>query len=130
MIAATSFAGATLSKRTSSNQRRSSTLPNGAWNTPGSNGPKPAWYLALEAVSETEPYERPWNAPRNATTYGRAVAWRASLIAVSTISVPELPRYARARPPATGVMSARRLQTSGEIGRGKSLGEKGVQHAA
>ena len=30
--------------------------------TPGSVGPKPAWYFDLDAVSETEPYERPWNA--------------------------------------------------------------------
>ena len=25
-------------------------MPNGAWNTPGSSGPKPAWYLAFDAV--------------------------------------------------------------------------------
>ena len=92
MIAATSLAGASLSKRTSSNQRRSSTRPYGAWNTPGSSGPNPAWYLAFDAVSETDPYVRPWNAPRNATMYGRFVAKRASLIEVSTTSVPELPR--------------------------------------
>ena len=34
----------------------------------------PAWYFAFDAVSETAPYVRPWNAPRNATTYGRCVA--------------------------------------------------------
>jgi hypothetical protein len=55
MIAATSLAGASLSKRTSSNQRRSSTRPYGAWKIPGSIGPNPAWYLAFEAVSETAP---------------------------------------------------------------------------
>src|SRR5262245_34383791 len=110
-MAATSLAGASRSNRTSSNQRRSSTRPNGAWNTPGSSGPNPAWYLAFEAVSETDPYERPWNAPRNETTYGRLVANRASLIAVSTTSVPELPRYVRARPDI-GARFARRWQTS------------------
>ena len=88
MIAATSLAGASLSNSTSSNQRRSSTRPNGAWKTPGRSGPNPAWYFAFDAVSETEPYVRPWNAPRNATTYGRFVAKRASLIAASTTSVP------------------------------------------
>ena len=36
--------------------------------------PEPAWYLAFDAVSETAPYVRPWNAPRNATMYGRLVA--------------------------------------------------------
>ena len=92
MIAATSLAGASLSNRTSSNQRRSSTLPYGAWKMPGSSGPKPAWYFAFEAVSETDPYVRPWKAPRNATMYGRLVAKRASLIDASTTSVPELPR--------------------------------------
>ena len=30
-------------------------MPYGAWKTPGSSGPKPAWYFAFEAVSETEP---------------------------------------------------------------------------
>ncbi len=55
MIAATSFAGASLSNRTSSNQRRSATFPYGAWKTPGRSGPNPAWYFAFEAVSETEP---------------------------------------------------------------------------
>ena len=59
---------------------------------PGRSGPKPAWYFALDAVSETEPYVRPWNAPRKATTYGRFVAKRASLIEASTTSVPEFPR--------------------------------------
>ncbi len=53
---------------------RSSTRPYGAWKTPGRSGPKPAWYFAFEAVSETAPYVRPWNAPRKATTYGRWVA--------------------------------------------------------
>ena len=53
MIAATSLAGASLSNRTSSNHLRSSTRPYGAWKTPGSSGPKPAWYFAFEAVSET-----------------------------------------------------------------------------
>ena len=47
MIAATSFAGASLSNRTSSNQRRSSTRPNGAWKTPGRSGPKPGVVLRL-----------------------------------------------------------------------------------
>src|SRR6185369_1485872 len=112
MIAATSLAGASLSKRTSSNQRRSSTLPNGAWNTPGSSGPNPAWYFAFDAVSDTAPYVRPWNAPRNATTYGRLVAYRASLIDASTTSAPELPRYVLARPPAIGVSSAIRWHVS------------------
>ena len=74
MIAATSLAGASLSNRTSSNQRRSSTSPYGAWKTPGSSGPNPAWYFAFDAVSETEPYVRPWKAPRKATMYGRCVA--------------------------------------------------------
>ena len=55
MIAATSSAGTSFSKRTWSNQRRSSTWPYGAWNTPGSSGPNPAWYFAFDAVSETEP---------------------------------------------------------------------------
>ena len=30
-------------------------MPYGAWKMPGSSGPKPAWYFAFEAVSETEP---------------------------------------------------------------------------
>ena len=55
MIAATSLAGASLSNRTSSNHLRSSTRPYGAWKMPGSSGPKPAWYFAFEAVSETDP---------------------------------------------------------------------------
>ncbi len=48
-------AGASLSNRTSSNQRRSSTRPYGAWKTPGRSGPNPAWYLAFDAVRLTEP---------------------------------------------------------------------------
>src|SRR5664279_1734104 len=92
MIAATSVGGTRRSNSTSSNHFRSATWPYGAWNTPGSIGPKPAWYFALDAVSETEPYVRPWNAPRNATRYCRLVAKRASLIEPSTASVPELVR--------------------------------------
>ena len=68
MIAATSLAGTSLSNSTSSNQRRSSTRPYGAWYTPGTSGPNRAWYFAFEAVSEIAPYVRPWNPPRNATT--------------------------------------------------------------
>src|SRR5207253_2633823 len=36
---------------------------------PGSIGPNPAWYLALDAVSETDPYVRPWKPPRKATRF-------------------------------------------------------------
>src|SRR3954454_12067 len=112
MIAETSFAGASLPNRTSSNQRRSETLPNGAWNTPGRSGPKPAWYFAFDAVSDTAPYVRPWKAPRNATTYGRFVTWRAVLTAVSTPPAPPLPRYPPPRPPAIGLIPAIRWQVS------------------
>ena len=112
MIAATSPAGASLSNRTSSNQRRSSTRPYGAWKIPGRSGPKPAWYFAFEAVSDSEPYVRPWKAPRNATMYGRLVAKRASLMDASTASVPELPRKARTLP-EIGAMRASSRQTSG-----------------
>ena len=65
---------------------------------PGSNGPKPAWYFAFDAVRLTAPYVRPWKPPRNPTMYGRPVEWRASFIAASTTSAPELPRYVRSLP--------------------------------
>src|ERR1035437_6334958 len=95
MIAATSVGDTRRSNSTSSNHLRSATWPNGAWKTPGNIGPKPARYFALEAVSDTEPYERPWKAPRNETRYWRLVTKRASLIEPSTASVPELPRKTR-----------------------------------
>jgi len=70
----------------------------GACSTPGSNGPKPLWYLAFDAVRLTAPYVRPWNAPWNAITYGRPVAYRDSLSAPSTPSAPELVRNTRVGP--------------------------------
>ena len=44
--------------------------------------------------------------------YGRLVAKRASLIAASTTSVPELPRYVRARP----LIGAIRRQLATDLG--------------
>ena len=41
------------------------TTPGNPWDV---SGAKPAWYFALDAVSETEPYVRPWNAPPKART--------------------------------------------------------------
>jgi hypothetical protein len=58
----------------------------------GKSGPIPLRYFALLAVSDSEPMLRPWNPPRNATSPGRCVWLRASLIAASTASVPELVR--------------------------------------
>ncbi len=49
-------------------------------------------YRALLAVSDTLPYERPWKEPKNAITYCRPVAYRASLMPASTASVPEFVR--------------------------------------
>src|SRR5664279_6329291 len=95
MIAATSLGGTRRSKSISSNHFKSATWPYGAWKTPGNIGPKPAWYLAFDAVSETEPYVRPWKAPRNETRYWRLVTKRASLIEPSIASVPELVRKTR-----------------------------------
>ena len=63
-----------------------------AWYTPGSSGPKCLRYLVLLAVSDSEPSVRPWKPPRKAISCGRRVWWRASLIAASTASVPELVR--------------------------------------
>ncbi len=96
-MAATSEAGTRrLKTRCSSSSRPA--LPKGTWMTPGRSGPKPAWYLALEAVRLTAPYVRPWKAPRKATTYWRRVWKRASLRAASTASAPELPRKTRVGP--------------------------------
>ena len=69
-----------------------SRLPYSAWNTPGSSGPKCLRYLLLLAVSDSEPRLRPWKPPRKAISCRRLVWWRASLIAASTASVPELVR--------------------------------------
>ena len=70
--------------------------PYGVCSTPGSSGPNPARYPALLAVSETLPYERPWNDPSIAMTYCRPVAYLASFSAASTASVPEFVRKLRA----------------------------------
>jgi hypothetical protein len=43
----------------------------------------------------TAPVVRPWNAPRKAMMAVRRVEWRASLMAASTASVPELVRKTR-----------------------------------
>ena len=75
---------------------------------PGSSGPKPLWYLAFDAVRLTAPYVRPWNAPWKPMRYGRPVAYRASFMAPSTPSAPELVRNARVGPEigATSVSAA------------------------
>jgi hypothetical protein len=83
----------------------------GAWMIPGSSGPNVARYSDLDAVSDTLPYDRPWNAPRNATMYCRPVLCRASFSAASTASVPLFVRNDRAEPP-TGVNESSRSQTS------------------
>src|SRR5690242_13159487 len=96
-----------------------SASPYGAWYTPGSSGPNRPRYFALLAVSERLPSERPWNAPRNAITFVRPVAWRASLIAASTASVPELPRNTRAE--VIGALATRRSHNSTYTGWYQSL---------
>ena len=70
-MAATSSGGI---RRANTTCSRCSKSPKCVWTTPGSSGPNPAWYFALLAVSETLPYERPWNDPIIATTYCRPVA--------------------------------------------------------
>ena len=57
------------------------------------------------------PYVRPWNAPRKAMMSLRPVALRASLIAPSTASAPELVRKTRFGSPP-GADSARRSQSA------------------
>jgi hypothetical protein len=49
----------------------------------------------LLLVRLTAPVERPWNAPRKAMIAVRRVAQRASLMAPSVASVPELVRNTR-----------------------------------
>ena len=53
-MAATSPGGTSRLKSTGSIHSEGGT-PYGACRTPGSKGPKPSWYLALDAVSETLP---------------------------------------------------------------------------
>ena len=55
MIAATSFAGTSLSNSDLVEPAEVLDRRTGAWKMPGRSGPKPAWYLAFDAVSETEP---------------------------------------------------------------------------
>ena len=52
--------------------------------------------LDLLLVSDSAPMVRPWKAPSKAISPDRWVWWRASLIAPSTASVPELVRKTRA----------------------------------
>ena len=72
--------------------------------------PNPPRWRAFDAVSERLPSERPWKAPKKAITFGRPVEWRASLIAPSTASVPELARNTRAG--CIGALAASRSQMS------------------
>ena len=85
----------------------------------GSSGLKPWRYFALLAVSERLPSLRPWNAPRNAITYCRPVAWRASLIDASTASVPELVRNTLLSP-AIGARATSRSRQLGVDRAGRS----------
>jgi len=57
--------------------------------TPGTSGENPLSWTGLDAVSESEPIDRPWNAPTKASILGRPEQYRASLKAASTLSVPE-----------------------------------------
>jgi hypothetical protein len=74
--------------------------PNGTYLKPGSSGSKPCWYFSV-GVAERAPMVRPWNAPRMVTMSTRSLAkvsfayFRASLIAASLASVPELQKNAR-----------------------------------
>ena len=63
------------------------------------------------AVSDTLPKDRPWNEPIIAMMFCRPVAYRASLIAPSTASVPEFVRKLRA-PSANGAIRSSSSQTS------------------
>ena len=69
------------------------------------NGPNPRRWMALLAVSDSDPSERPWNAPRKAMMPGRFVWYLASLIAASVASVPELAKNVRTSP-AIGTIAA------------------------
>ena len=84
---------------------------NGAWWTIGSSGPNPARCLIFEFVSDSAPIVRPWNPPSKAMIPGRWVWYRASLMAPSTASVPELVRKTRAFS-LNGAMAARRSMNS------------------
>ena len=77
----------------------------GAWYTPGMNGPNPRRWMALLAVSDSDPSDRPWNAPRNAITPWRFVKYLDSLIAASVVSVPEFAKNVRTSP-SIGAMDA------------------------
>ena len=61
---------------------------NGAWWMSGANGPKFWRYAGLDDVMVRLSSVRPWNPPLNATTAGRFVYARATLIAFSIASVP------------------------------------------
>src|SRR5204863_8289366 len=87
--AATSSGGVVRLKSTFSMKSRS---PYGAWETSPSSGEKWRRWAGLDAVSERAPIERPWKQPKNAIIRGRLVMYRASLIAASIASVPELAR--------------------------------------
>jgi hypothetical protein len=58
--------------------------------TSGAVGEKCSRWTALLAVSESAPSVRPWNPPTNARNLGRRVAYRASFMAASIDSAPEL----------------------------------------
>src|SRR4030095_2360795 len=68
-------------------------------------GPNPRRWIALLAVSDSDPSDRPWNAPRNAITPWRFVKYLDSLIAASVVSVPEFAKNVRTSP-SIGAMDA------------------------
>jgi hypothetical protein len=76
------------------------TSPNATYLKPGTSGSKPCWYFSL-GVAESAPSVRPWKAPRMVMMSTTSVArvsfayFRASLIAASIASVPELQKNAR-----------------------------------
>jgi hypothetical protein len=69
---------------------------NGTWNTPAINGAKPSRWITLLPVSDSAPRVRPWKAPVKAMKFGRRVDQRASFIAPSMDSAPELVKNTRA----------------------------------
>ena len=67
---------------------------------PGTSGSKPCWYFSF-GVADSAPSVRPWKAPRIVMMSTTSVArvsfayFRASLMAASLASVPELQKKAR-----------------------------------